>query len=548
MRTQLEGAQRRHKTLQGESNHRHKLKWARQRQREESGISPRSVGGRGGSSAASTSDASSSTGFVSDGGGSRSDSGDASLEEEARRLRRSNAELERKLARHEERRFALARLANDQSFARKRLAELQGELRLLTEALSLRTGEVTDAREVMAPSGLREEHARRMEAMASEVKRWRAKQGEAERESTRLHTQLARTKNALAPFFAAREMLGSARPPADATAAQTMGEALAGHAVRAAADAQRSAELARKRNRRTAILDAAVAEAVARISELRSHHRAEGTAPSEPATPRALGVGTQAGGSWLPLDTRLSRDEMQNWLLTVMESDPARASDIFDAADEESDGKLDRNAFLSAMLLLGMSPFGVGQPARDELFDFLDRHGKGRVAHAELLWLLKGGALQSCELLSPRELQEQGEQQRDNESVVLAQAVVRRKLTQRSMEGATQGTVRLQALMRGRLAKRNLALLRAVEAARLGGEVCTLTETSNSFEQVASAGDHTQEQTTVRRADAPDEFGGSHPPKTSRVSKIELKEETGDEGHALKADPPKLKSGMCTML
>jgi ankyrin repeat protein len=531
MRTQLEGAQRRLKTLQGEGNHRHKLEMARQRQREESGISPRSVGGP-----------SSSATFAAS-------SADVSLEEEARRLRLSSAEIERKLAAHEERRFTLQRLANEQSFARKRLKELRGELSLLTEALSLRAEEVQAAREVMAPSRTQEVYAQRIEAIASEVQRWKASQGEVEREAVRLRAHLARIKSALAGFLVAKRLPSSTRPPADPREVRAMGEALAGHAIRAAADVRRDTELARKRGRRTAILDAAVNEAAARLRELLSHRRADtmGIAPSQSGTPRALGTAGPPGSSWLPLDRSLSRHEAQEWLLTVIEADPARASDVFQAVDEEGSGKLDRKAFLSAMLLLGMSPFGVGQAARGELFDLLDRHRSGRVAHAQLLWLLKGGALQPPELLSPRELHEQHEQLRDERCVVLAQAVVRRKLTQRRLGRATRGTVRLQAHMRGRLAKRNVALRRAVRAARLGGDVFTLTQISNSFAQLTMAGDSTPEQTTVRRADAAETFE-SVQGKAPRISTVELKEQTGDEGQTLPPAPQKPKSGICTLL
>lgn len=516
MRMQLEGAQRRLKTLQGEGNHRYKLKLARQRQREESGISPRSVG-----SAAST-----------------ANGGDGSLDEEARRLRLGNSELERQLAQHEERRFTLQRLANEQSFARKQLKELRSELSLLMQALSLRTEEMQAAREVMAPSRTQEVYAQRIEAIASEVKRWKASQGEAEREAVRLHAQLARTKGALAAFFAAKMLPSSSRPPADPKAVRALGEALAGHIIRADAQATRDAELARKRHRRTSILNAAVNEAAGRFRELLSQRRADtmGIAPSHPGTPRALGPTGPPGGSWLPLDRSFSRDEVQAWLLAVLEADPARAGDIFEAADEEGLGKLDRKAFLNAMLLLGLSPFGVGQAAREELFDLLDRHHKGRVSYEELLWLLKGGALQPPELLSPREVHEQREELRDQSRIVLVQAVVRRKLTQRRMERAARGTVRLQA-----------AFSRAVEKARLGGDVLTLTQASNSFEQLTMGGDNTPEQTTVRHADAADKLERSHG-KMSRVSKIELQEETGDKGHALPPDPPKPKSGMCTLL
>eukprot|EP00962_Isochrysis_galbana_P061418 scaffold36916_cov337-Isochrysis_galbana.AAC.1 len=60
----------------------------------------------------------------------------------------------------------------------------------------------------------------------------------------------------------------STRPPADPKAVREWGEALAGHIIRAEAAAKRDAGLARKRDRRTFILNEAVHEAAGRFREL----------------------------------------------------------------------------------------------------------------------------------------------------------------------------------------------------------------------------------------------------------------------------------------
>mmetsp|Transcript_20216 Transcript_20216/g.56963 ORF Transcript_20216/g.56963 Transcript_20216/m.56963 type:complete len:885 (+) Transcript_20216:130-2784(+) len=534
LRKQLEGAQLRLKTLQGDGNHRLKVDMARQRQREHSGISPRSTSNR--------------LSIVAVG-----DVGDdvLTIMDEARRLRARNIELERQLNRHEERRFTLQRIANEQSFARKRLKEIRGELSLLNAAISLRREEVEAAREVMGPSQTQQLYAKRIEAIAVEVKRWKGSQADAERESSRLHSQLVKTKQALSPFLSAKKIPPSTPGPSDAKAVRTMGEAIAGFVVRWGAEAKRYAELAKQRSYRTVILEEAVNEAAQRFRELLSQRRAEtmGIEPSEAGTPRELRKLSPSGDGWLPLSNSLSLEEMQGWLTNVIEADEAYANDIFKANDEEGAGNLDRKSFLHSMLLLGMSPYGVKQDAMGRLFDLLDRHKMGRVSHAQMLWLLKGGAFEPTDLLSPRELRERREELSYRRNVVLAQAVVRRHLVKMRIERAERGTIGLQTLFRTRLAKRNLALRKAVAAARSGGDVFTLTQTTEDFGQVTWAGDNIQERTTVQRAGAADSLRHSQG-KASRLSKIELKEETGDKCAAIEADvsPKKPKSSMCIVL
>eukprot|EP00962_Isochrysis_galbana_P049509 scaffold20993_cov90-Isochrysis_galbana.AAC.1 len=103
----------------------------------------------------------------------------------------------------------------------------------------------------------------------------------------------------------------STRPPADPKAVREWGEALAGHIIHAEASAKRDAGLARKRDRRTFILNEAVHEAAGRFRELVSQRRADtmAIAPSLPGTPRALGPTAPPGRTWLPLDRSLRRDE-----------------------------------------------------------------------------------------------------------------------------------------------------------------------------------------------------------------------------------------------